>query len=516
MGHFVGFPREISDRLYLLAHARSMFKDKSMNIWPWYADVANEGYLLKTGLGDEELVEMRLTLADLAGDPVSSLLNKLLVTMYATSFPQLVKRPVLTQKEQELYDKHKLGTKLHLDDDNNGIPYIGVSLDQHVGSLYVFGNAIKDLLPEQPTCTCSIGSVLGIPFHELDRGLNGILQGKGVWAFNFVKNFLKEVRPDFKDSFDVPQSDGGQMAGTTTGDFKFNDDCIPMYERWATTFGVYILKRPFEVDTTTTYRSGTKEYEVGDQVHKTAIFASRGIIAVPGISKIHTEEEGVSPALELRIPHLQVWRDSSGSMRHPADPQGAVEVLMAFILGRTYHANGAYVGGGNWSTEAMVMSPSRDLHAFYRLMCGHWGGGTVYNVEKFRKFMEQIEFDKKGFFLLDDKNLMTEIDRLPEEMRKPFIEKSLKVELPHIKKKLHRLDNVLITDGYIFNDRELLLHLQAMGEITRTFVFLTSKAKYGEWSKIDIPNMWVYLAETPADLTNLALGRCKQLIYEGK
>jgi hypothetical protein len=518
VGHYVVFPRELSDQIYLLAQASKIFGRKGEIIFNYYVDLVNEASLLKDGLSGDELIDTRDACHKMLvskniikkGDVD---MNRLMVALYR----YLLKLPPiqLNEREQSYFDKLK------------EIPYFNRSIREHFASMYRFGKIIEDLIDEEQAKgegrgesagigSCSICSLEGIPSENLDRALTDILRKLGPRAFRLSKDYLKKVRPDFKDSFGDENDFKSKNAGIGRTNFKLNDELIPLYKRWAASYGVYIVKRPFEKDSTSLYRSGKKEYEVGDPIHKIDIFGSRGYVGVPGISKTYLEEEGTIPSVEWSIPHLFVGIDSSGSMEHPASPRGAPQVLAAFILGNNYYANGAYVGGWNFSTDIAYLAPSRDIDAFYSLMCGYWGGGTVLNVEKLKEFLAKTEIGKRRLMFSDEKDYERMLEHLPHEKRMEFLDKSLEIDMSKIKMKVKKLDNVIITDGYILNAEDVLRYLQNMGEITRNFVFITDKEKYNEWSNIKLPNTWIYLAEKPEDLVGLALGRGKALVEESK
>jgi hypothetical protein len=459
-------------------------------------------------------------------------INRLMLAIYHF----LMKLPPfqLNQKERSYFEKLK------------EIPYLDLSITEHIGSMYNFGKVIEDLIPENKFKkqesgdkgfseempnndldsdnghgSCSIDSLEDISNNDLNRALSDILRKYGPHAFKISKEYLKKVRPDFKDFFDDERysdkkSSNSKNAGIERAEFQLNDELIPLYKRWANCYGLYIVKRPFEKDSTSLYRGGKKEYEVGDPIHRIDIFGSRGYIGVPGISKTYSEEEGTIPSVEWSIPHLFVGIDSSGSMDHPASPRGAPQVLAAFILANNYYTNGAYVGGWNFSTDIAYLAPSRDIDAFYSLMCGYWGGGTVLNVQKLKEFLATTEFGEHKLKFSDEKDYEKMLELLPHEKRKEFLDKSLEIDMSKIKIKVKKLDNVIITDGYIFNPEEVISYLQNMGEITRNFIFLTDKEKYNEWSRMELPNTWVYLADEPENLIGLALGRGKALVEESK
>jgi len=508
VGHWTYFPRELSDALYLQAYAQKHFKNKGPVIYMFYSDLANEGHLLHNNLAGNEILKMRETFAQIAlqkKEKPSAMLNNLLRAMYSNTFKDLpgIK---LDSAEEKIFEKLK------------DIPYINISLDEHHASLYRFGKAIEHLIPEAPSCMghCRHGSIDGIPVKELDQALDGVLQKKGIRGFKVVKAFIREKRPDYKDPYDAGHGSRGAVIGAGKSEFKLNDDQIPLYKRWAAGNGVYIVKRPIEKDDTALFRSGKKEFEVGDSVSKTDVFGSRGLIGIPGVSKVHLEEEGTIPSTAWSVPHLNLGIDSSGSMAHPSNDRGAMQVLAAFVLGKNYHANGSHVGGWNFSEDIAFLPPSRDLDAFYSLMCGYWGGGTVLNVEKLKKFVEESRFGDSKILLSDEKDYHRLLDRMSDEEKKKVMDKSLQLDMSKVKAKYEKLDNILITDGCIGNIAEVLRHLQDLGKITRNFVFLTDAGQYDDWSKLKLPNTTVYKATTPEELRNVTLGRAKALVTEAK
>lgn len=510
-GHWMFFPRELSDKLYLMAEAHKIFKEKAEPIYMFYSDLANEGSVIHWGLGGEELLQMREVFAKQAEqkegkDGASVIINNLMRAKYVHTFKDSFKQIDLTPKQKEYFEKVK------------DIPYIELSLDEHLASLYRFGKAIEDLIiPQKIILICKHGTVGGIPITELDGGLSGILQKKGVRAYRVVKQFLKEVRPDFDDSFG---DDGPKGAGVGTGhkDFKRHDEQISLYKRWAANHGVYIVKKPVEADSTALYRSGKKEYEIGDPTHKIDIFGSRGQIALPGVTKVHQDEEGKLPAIQWSIPHLNLGIDSSASMTNPADLRGAIQVLCAFVMGANYHKNGAMVGGWNFSEDIAFLPPSRELDAYYSLMCGFWGGGTHLNIDKLKKFVETSELGRKtGIQFSTEKDYQHMLDRMSEEDKKKVMDKSLVLDMSKLKAKYAKLDNVIITDGFIANNEQVINYLNGLGQTTRNFVFITDKNGVKDWARASkLPNTWIYLAEKPADLLSLALGRTKALQAEAK
>lgn len=511
-GHYVHFPRELSSKLFLMAQAHQYFKENSGTIWGYYVDLVDEGECLAAGTGGDDLIELRTALARKT-EPKSrfdNIMHKLLHAKYARSFD--LEPPELDEEETG-----------YLEEIAN-LNYIGLPLGHHRAGIYRFGKMVEKVLRKHPPPPQQGGSggsgspsggglgspsLTGVSDKEIDGALTKILKELGPHALNQVKRYLAHARPGFEDPFD---NNTGAPAGTSPGSFERHDELIGTYDRWASGFGLYIAKRPMESNSTSLYRSGRKEYEPGDSLSKIDIFGSKGIIGVPGVSVIHTETEELLPAKKWCVPHALIGLDTSASMEHPGNMNGSVSTLAAFILGRNYHANNALVGGWNFSTGIVFRPPSRDLQQYFSLMCSWWGGGTNINVEKLKEFMATTDLEEKVERWTDDEDYERALDLVPRDKRGEFVEKNLHVETPTFKKKLEKLDNILITDGFIGNKEETIAHLSSLGEITRNFVFITNEESYKDWSSLSLPNTTVYCAVKKEDLLNLALGQSRSLL----
>jgi len=484
IGHWAYFPHTLATQISLLSEAQRWFGEKTDGIYRVYCDLANEGALLHHGLAGNEILKLRDTLSKMnQKDPC---MNRILLAMYAHAFGD--DPPKLTKTEEKVIETTR------------SIPFINLSINEHLSSLYLFGKAYREYVEEERHDM----AIIDASDDDINRALSDILRQRGLRAFQTAKGYIKSVRPSFKDPFSKPEET--PAAGTAPGDFEPHDELIPVYKRWAASYGrYYITGRPIVVDEHTRLRCGVKEYEIGDPAWKVDIFASKGIVGIPFITKTINEEEETFPNMEWKIPDLNLGIDSSGSMDHPTE--GAAHIISACILGETYHLNGANIGGWNFSTDIAYLSPSRDLDAFYSLMCAYWGGGTVPDFEKLRRFFASEHNGGEIKFIPEDRLL----DLVPEEEKKEFIKKSLHIDMKKAGEKLEKLDNVLITDGYISNPTDVIEHLSQMAQVTRNFVFITDKASYEQWGGFEMPNTWVYLAQEPRDLIGLAIGKSKTI-----
>ena len=405
---------------------------------------------------------------------------RVMLALYAHAFGQ--EAPVLEQKEQ-LAVKELIGS--------GAFGYVDVPYEQHVMSLYLFGEAIKKLLPDGTT-----GAELPMMSDDAIRhALGAILRkyGPGEHA--------RALRAAKKRGFEERKQPGRSAGIETPKELQRFDELIPIYDAWARSFGVYIALRKYEKDETTFEIGGLKEYELGDPHHRIDVFGSHGIIC-PGITKIREIEPTIIPSTDQRIPDLLLGLDTSGSMDSAATMR-AMGVLIAHICGISYHANGANVGGWNFSERLAFLAPSRDLDAYQTLMCSYWGGGTTLNLQRLHQYVERMH---PGLHIDTEEDAKRLLGPLGHEL----YDKHITAPTPQVEKEYRRVDNILVTDGDISNVSEVLNHLQTIGTITRNFIFLTKPNHVESWRALNMPNTQIICGEKPSDLVGLALGHLRE------
>jgi len=499
VGHYTVFPRELSESIMLRAYTEAYFKEKAESVYGFYSDMVDE--LRTLHFGTEDLYNLRegMVAWNLAKqDTNSATINRLLCAVYSSTHAKYASRlPELSQDEKRML-RNILNLKL-----------TSSSGKDHCDNILNFGKEIEHLLTDKPKkrgghgtgrdATPDLTGKNAPSIHDINVALDDILKKYGPHAYRTAKQFIGQALPEFKDP-------SPSNAGTSPGKLQYHDDLVPFYTRWARTYGLHIVKRPFEKDATALHPGEFKEYEVGDPPNRIDPFASRGVLCIPGITKIRRDEEDSVPAREFRVPDLNLGIDSSGSMKHPKDD--SIAVLAATILGRTYHANGSLIGGWNFDTEITFVPPSRDLDAYMRLMCAYSGGGTVLNVKKLEDYLKRMKLDGTDHgYTNHDYNEIAK--RLPD--KRAFMDKSMVVKTPEMRKKLERLDNILITDGGIYNIAEVVEHLSGLATVTRNIIFVTTKSGYEEWKAVEGPSTFVYPAWTKEDLLKCTIGQTRKI-----
>lgn len=543
VGHYTHFPRRLSDHIVYTKRAHDRFGDKlGPHIYGIYQDVVDEMHVLRSGIGGEDIQDLRHLVTDdpdtYDGDSGYVDVHRLMLGIYQESFPDLPEKVEPTEAEEDY-----LGELLRIN-------YLDQERRHQERNLVMFGTILEDLLQSQQdnqpggsgdagdegqtgdgyggACPEDRGKadeekpfggpgLEGIPQEELDRALDEILQEDGRGKYEEIKEFLESVREEYTDRFDrgTGTDEDAQGIGLGRADLSLNEDDVPFYRRWASQFPVYIAERPVETDESQTYRSGRKGYELGDPINDINPFASRGAFGLPGVSQVDLEEAGTVPAEDKGIPDLLVGLDSSGSMPHPSTGRGAPDqssyaVLAAFVLGTNYYDNGADVGGYNFSTDMAFKAPDRDLDTFEHLMAAYWGGGTFVNTAKLEEFVGTMD-DFDDIVFSGDEDYEQALERIPEQQRDEVVGKDVDVSIDEVQGNYGRLDHVLITDGGLANKAETLQYINDIGEYTRNFVFLTGDRQYKEWKELEVENTFVYRATDEDDLMDLSLGVAKDM-----
>ncbi|MBI4980400.1 hypothetical protein HZC30_02460 [Candidatus Woesearchaeota archaeon] len=351
------------------------------------------------------------------------------------------------------------------------------------------------------------------PKDKLEEGLNDIIRKWGKSRYERIKDYVE--RKTGKE-FDKPRGTSrgqshSQQAGTEEGiQLQFHDGQIPYYERLAGTYGVSIFKKPLMVDVTDNYPEGKKEFTIGDPIRTLDPFSTGGII-LPGITKRHQLKAGKRKDRLYKVPDAWLRLDTSGSMKHPT--KGSLAVLCSSILANGYWHNGASIGVDNFSVDMATLFPTRDLNAVYSLLCAYWGGGTWLNINKIKKHLQKLAATPEDARQLDiiyttEDDYKKYAASLPPEEQKEFMEKNLEVKMTRqLKETYDKIDNILITDGWLANPEEVIDHFNSVAQLTRNFVFITGSPKnYERWKKLNLPNTEVYPADKKEDFIGLTLG----------
>ena len=334
----------------------------------------------------------------------------------------------------------------------------------------------------------------------------------GKHVYDDVRRFVGANKPGFKDPVQ-PEPSGKGFIGLEGSDLTFNNDCIAYYERASAYFGVYVAKKLRKTNALDAYPEENVPFEAGDPIGRLNRWATPRII--PGISKRFKDGYGDRTDYSYKIPDLFVALDTSGSMPNPRFESDAV--LAAFVLARNYHANGANVGIMNFSSDALLLPPGRDLNAFYQAACAWWGGGTVVNIEKVKEMFRRLSLDERVDAEISTeedyrkmlKNLRPEEQRAIDEYAK---EKRLNVRLDKkLSETYQKIDNIIITDGAIWNITDLVKYLNEIGDQARNTIFIIDNpADYKAWSEMaekgELRNTVVVPVNSPRDLLDVSIG----------
>jgi hypothetical protein len=360
-----------------------------------------------------------------------------------------------------------------------------------------------------PGCT----GIDGYSDSQVNDALDDLIRRHGKIPYEMVRDHIGRTRPGFQDRFGQGKESKEKFAGTAGIDhIQWHDEEVPYYKRWASTYGLYIIKKPLKEDAFNLYPAQQKPFQTGDPLQKVNPWSCPYLL--PGISQRWQEAKGKRVQVKQKVPDLFVMLDTSGSMTHPKYQSHAV--LAAFVLGRNYHANGSRVGIGNFSADILLMPPTRDLDAYQRAACAYWGGGTVLNVDRIKAWFEHLS--RTGGKNVPDITISTEEDY--EELikklggdKRQFEEKHLEVRIREKLPELYeRIDNILISDGAIGNITDVVDYLNSIARATRNTIFLIkSPNEYKAWTELGLKNTTIHPVDNPEDLTGLAIGRSKAI-----
>ncbi len=496
IGHYSTSPQEAATQLFLSQIAHDNFKDwKANEILQYYMDVEDDIDSFRSSNRKHDLAQLCIgeyRMLQRKGPEASKM------DIFMKAWSQKV-----SGIDMEVVADNVIKEKL------KGMECIDFcSKDEYAkaASLLMFGKLIEDLIQEPRGTGRGDVKIANYSDKQINEALNQIIIKYGKGRYEMIKEHVKELlKGRFKDSFGKPV----RIAGLESSTIKFNDDQVPYYVRKAAAHGVYIVKKPVKADSRELYPARNVTFETGDPISKLNPWSSPFIL--PGITKRWEEAMGRRVVEQYRTPDLGIWLDTSGSMTHPVHMSHAV--LAAFVLGQNYHRNGAQLFLANFSTDVLFVGPTRDIDLFYSGACAYWGGGTVLNIERLRKYFESRIGHTNKMVATDAKDYEKLIENLSAHERAMFEEKSI---APTLDKKVielyERTDNVLITDGCINNIKELVNYMNSIAKYSRnTILLLGNKTDYEAWSKLNLLNTQIILVEKPEDLLGLAIGMSSAL-----
>ncbi len=411
--------------------------------------------------------------------------------------------------------------------------------DAELVSFLMFGTIIQEILKKREEALApykqklkeKYGPLIGIrcsPHHDdapkledfsdkqIEESLDEVIRKWGKERYEKIRRYVEE---ETSRKFDLPKPKGqGAQAGLAHSKIRFNDEQVPYYERKARTYGLYIHRKPLIVDVLNSYPEGSEKFNVGDPIRTLDPYSTYGRI-MPGLTKKKKLRQGTKRDKQYKVPHLTIWLDTSGSMKHPKD--GSNAVLASFVLANNYWRNEAEVGVVNFSVDLVALLPTRNLDEVYSLLCAYWGGGTVVNIPKVKEYMQRLARKGQGLGLYPEERYFTseeDYERLVEHMhpeqRREFLDKHLEVNLDKAVKEVYeKMDTCIITDGDILNLGEVIGYVNSMAAVTRNVVFLINNPRqYAEWSKLVLPNTQIVPVDKAEDLLGLAIGEAKKIV----
>ena len=544
VGHYYHYPRECSKLMFYNHYGKEVFGKYAGHIIAYWVDIMdNLPQILQVNRGEDvrqlyrgmnQLVEKESLISDEVkkelehrGVDVDKAIkvrdeyspDKLLIGYYQKQSEQdlgVELKDFLEEKLEELMSINYLQNEDEHDEDFRR---------RELLNFVLFGNVIKDLLektedemPEKARGCFPIGPVIadapdlrGFSDKDIQEGLNTIIKEWGKERYEKIKKDVEEILGRTVDPHQ-PKGKSPALAGLAHSSLIFLDDNISYYKRFAATYGMYIHKRPVITDVTDSFRQGQKVFRVGDKMKTLNPFSTGGRV-LPGITKRYKLQNGTKKDNLFKVPDLSIWIDSSGSMVHPSC--GSKAILAGFALARNYWENGSKVGVVNFSCDTAFLQPTRELQDVYSMLCAWWGGGTALNFEKIKEYMKGIaKHEGKPLVYTTEEDYAKFVGRMHPEKQKEFTEKELHVDVnKNVKEVYQKMDNILLTDGGIWNMEEVVSYLNSTAEITRNTVFiLDSPYMSKEWDKLHLPHTQLIHVKKKEDLMGLAIGEVKKMV----
>lgn len=554
-GHYVIYPRECAQLLFLGHIADSQWKKYHKHVLAYWIDVLdNLPQILKEHRGKEvrELYRGMNTLFEqeqMLPDQTRKLLEGLQIN------PDQL-REVLRQYSVDrlLTAYYQAQSKQDLGVDLSDAPYLEEKLKElmtinyldtasEITNFVLFGTIIKEVLEKLeenlPKVPEDVLKKLLEPYitdapdmkdfsdKQIEEGLDYIIRKWGKRRYEMIRDYVERQTGK---KYDQPERNRPGI-GLERTELQFHDDQIPYYERKARTYGLHIHKKPLIVDVRDQYPEGKHTFHVGDPVRTLDPFSTGGRV-LPGITKRHQLKAGTKKDKQYRVPHLLIVLDSSGSMIRPEE--GSPAITAGFVAARNYWENGAEVGVMNFSGDTAFLLPTRNLEQVYSMNCAYWGGGTTPNIEKIKEYMRRIHGGEKGVFYTTEKDYERVIERMDPSERREYLDKNLQIDLKGgLQQTYEKLDTIMITDGGIANLEEVITYFNATAEVTRNTIFLlTYKDKDGTYNipeefQQELLNTQVIPVTKDDDLVNIVIGgpvksmvpeqpRPASLFYEGR
>ncbi len=574
LGHYVLCPRELSTFLYLAMLSRAQWQEKAPDILNYHLDGMLNIHLMLEETGGKDLRAVYRTMnAISAKSQTGAALDRLMTLLYQhhtigkfvdddlgekkliATFKALQKEEITLEEKARENKKTYFRSRAKPGDapieqilcermidlamtDFSIYKNSEYGVDSQVfrnahdlwPELLRFGDAVQDLLANKPQIpgtepkTGSRDSKKGKPrpgshgHHgmwvndftdsQISDALNDIIKKQGKRTYDALRDFVaKERGKDPEPPTPVPK-----RAGLERTEINWNDNCIPFYARKAIEFGIPIVKKPLKVERNDMYPARNREFSIGDSMNQWNRFHG-GRKLLPGISKQREYVPSLHADRKFKVPDAVIYLDTSGSMQDPKLDSPAVTA--SFVIANAYHANGCRVGVVNFSVDTLMLKPTRDLNDVYSFLCAYWGGGTLLDIERIKKYFSELARNKdpRARYLSTEKKMTKDdyeaaaqhLDR--EEKDALYAKEVLTTTAPELNEVYQGIDNLMITDSDIGNIEDLVSHMNELATVTRNGIFVvrnTERAK--QWRKLKLPNTTVYDVGEGKDFAGWVIG----------
>lgn len=479
IGHYKFHPADISMQLYLSFMASNIYKEFARNIYALYTDFQDNLLIHNNDFNREDIGEFLKGMNKIGtgsiNDAISSAYNDKLnlgLNFDFSKYSDEDKKKVLTA-----IDELKKVIIRHVD--------VSSTMDYQIqySQLIRFGDAIKPLIEmdmQKQKQNQSGSGDSGDPSQNGDP--NGSGQGTGPKLLTkedfenlpsdvrqkleeemkkLIKNLPKELYDKLKEHYlgknKVDKHGMGIGLGTTDTE-EAEKGNIEDYMNAAKVYGYYIRPKRILGVSSVKINFGRKDFKPSDNPLGIDMRFSGGKI-LPGLAKTVRTEIIPFPKTNDFTPRAVIYKDASGSMLNPIH-DWCFGTIAGTIIGLSYLRSGSEVGVVLFDSSSDELEFSRDEYSVVKKICSYKGGGTVVNIERLIKDLDNntgfLPFDRK----LDPEELKNNpffkkyIEMMKNDPR--YTQKQARITGMDRLKKESTTDFYIITDGGIANVDELV------------------------------------------------------------
>ena len=545
IGHFMVFPRKISDMIVLAHWADTMFNKPeyhelgitAQDVYLRYMDVVDNTHLyLHSGMKEDisALMDAADKLGEFHTEPDDIFSLSRFYYRHAHEEPDPIPAEV-PEKYKEAYSAMRRINFSAEDRDENGhvIDDFSKRMPRHYHGIYALGEIMKKFPKKKNKSRggkgsgSSGGKGSGQPGEGEPSDGSGDEDGDGEGDFfteslraidpeelkkamrEIMRNVGKDRAERIKDWIDshlgnakVFPRQPHQGIGLEEGFFSVEEKTIEYYRELAKDYKLFVVKKPAVQDEHDPFPERLVPWDIEQPVDTINIFASGGLL-LPDITPRWEVGQLIRVDETFKVPDLLLVIDSSGSMPDPAQSK-SYGALAGKCIANSYYANEAHIAVINFSGSSKLLDFTRDLDAIDAHIVGYQGGGTTVDMTIVKKTLERkLAPDRLENLTEEEVRKMVDRGELPKDtvQKQGTIKQYDFNETYEVKQQ--GIDLVIITDGGLSNLDETMNYLHEKGLLHRSTIIHVNR--YG-MTLPKLPNVAYYIVERDEEMMDIAIG----------